>query len=144
MSFQIKQKNNALSAALLPTYGVDGAKIGWRKISEEKGRGVFARVDITKGETVEVCAVVPVGTANIPDDGGAPDGYLLDWDDEEKGEEHCLALGYIMLYNHSKNSNVELENDYEEMTITSVATRDINAGEEILWDYSCDIWFDEG
>lgn len=126
------------------THGALGAKIGWRDTGSEKGRGVFALEDIAAGTEIEVAAVVPVAAANIPDDGGAPDGYLLDWEPENEGYEHCLALGYIMLYNHSRDANVRLENDHEEMTITTFALRDIKAGEEILWDYSCDIWFDEG
>lgn len=121
-----------------------GAKIGWRDTGSEKGRGVFALEDIPKGCVIETAAVVPVGTHNIPEDGGAPDGYLLEWDPETEGEEHCLALGYIMLYNHDREANVHLENDYDEMTITTIALRDIRAGEEILWNYACDIWFDEG
>lgn len=123
--------------------GVFGGKVGWQDTGGEKGRGVFARVDIAKGEMIEVAPVIPVGTHNIPDDGGAPDGYLLDWDPETVGAEHCICGGYIMLYNHDKNANATLENDYEAVTITSFALRDIKAGEEIVWDYSCDIWFDE-
>jgi hypothetical protein len=120
-----------------------GAKIAWKDTGTEKGRGIFALEDISAGTVIEVCPVITVGTHNIPDDGGAPDGYLLDWDEGTEGAEHCMPLGYIMLYNHSPNSNVDLENDYEEMTITSTATRDIKEGEEILWNYDCDIWFDE-
>jgi hypothetical protein len=123
--------------------GVLGGKIGWRETGSEKGRGVFAMVDIPRGGVVEVAPVIPVATHNIPDDGGAPDGYLLDWDPDTEGQEHCIAGGYVMLYNHSRDANVTLENDYDEMAITSFALRDIKAGEEIVWDYSCDIWFDE-
>ena len=38
---------------------------------------------------------------------------------------------------------MRLENDMEEYTITSKAKRDIKAGEELTWDYACDIWFDD-
>lgn len=140
---QEKETASMLDSAYIPCKGTLGAKIGWRTAGNEKGRGVFALEDISAGTQIEVVPVVPVATHNIPDDGGAPDGYLLDWNTEEEGEEHCLALGYIMLYNHSPEGNVSLENDYEEMTVTSTAMRDIRAGEEILWDYSCEIWFDE-
>ena len=54
-----------------------------------------------------------------------------------------MPLGYIMLYNHSKNPTIWLESDYEEMTMTARALRDIEVGEELTWDYSCEIWFDE-
>ncbi len=120
-----------------------GAKIAWKDTGTEKGRGVFALEDIAAGTIIEVCPVIPVAASDIPDSGGAPDGYLLDWDADEEGAEHCMPMGYIMMYNHSRHANVTLENDYEAMTITTTATRDIKAGEEILWNYDCDIWFDE-
>lgn len=120
-----------------------GAKIGWRVSSAEKGRGVYALEDIAKDTLIETAPVIVVAANAVPEDGGAPDGYLLDWDPETEGEEHCMPLGYIMLYNHSKNPTLYLENDHEEMTITSFAARDIKAGEELTWDYNCDIWFDE-
>lgn len=125
-------------------HGILGAKIGWRDSGSEKGRGVYALEDISKGTCIEVAPVIVVAASAIPDDGGAPDGYLLDWEPETKGEEHCMPLGYVMLYNHSRKANLYLENDHEEMTISSFANRDIAAGEELTWDYACEIWFDEG
>ncbi|MEM9468820.1 MAG: SET domain-containing protein-lysine N-methyltransferase [Pseudomonadota bacterium] len=120
-----------------------GAQIGWMETGNEKGRGVFALKDIAEGAVIEVAPSIPVAAEDVPESGGAPDGYLLDWEPEEKGLEHCMPLGYIMLYNHSKEANIRLESDTGEMTITVFALRDIKAGEELTWDYSCDIWFDE-
>lgn len=146
------QQNRAISymelvqqeeAKLPKMYGQAGAKIGWRETGDERGRGVFALVDIAKGEMIEEAPVIVVAASAVPEDGGAPDGYLLDWEPEEEGQEHCMPLGYIMLYNHSKNPTLRLENDHEELTITSFAARDIKVGEELTWDYSCKIWFDE-
>ncbi|MEM6811947.1 MAG: SET domain-containing protein-lysine N-methyltransferase [Pseudomonadota bacterium] len=125
------------------TYGILGAKIRWGDTSSERGRGVFAMEDIPQGTIIEQGPVIIVPASAVPDDGSPPDGYLLDWNPEEEGEEHCMPLGYIMMYNHSKNPNIEMENDEEEMTITVKATRDIQEGEEICWDYNCHIWFDE-
>ena len=48
-----------------------------------------------------------------------------------------------MLYNHSRVPNIRLEGDYETMTITVYALRDIREGEELVWNYDCDIWFDQ-
>jgi len=75
---------------------------------------------------IESAPVIVVAASAVPDDGGAPDGYLLDWEPEEEGREHCMPLGY-----------------YNQYTISSFALRDIKAGEELTWDYSCEIWFDE-
>lgn len=125
------------------TEGMDGAIIGWRDSGGEKGRGVFARREIKAGSVIEVAPSIPVAASAVPEEGGAPDGYLLDWDPDTEGMEHCMPLGYIMLYNHSRNPNIRLESDLEEMTITVFALNDIAAGDELTWDYSCEIWFDE-
>jgi hypothetical protein len=119
-----------------------GAKIAWKKISDEKGRGVFALRNIKKDEVIEISPVVTVPATSIPDDGSAPDGYVLDWDADTEGEEHCMPLGYIMMYNHSNTPNMRLENDMAEYTITAIAERDIKAGEELTWNYACELWFE--
>lgn len=119
------------------------AKIGWRKISDDKGRGVFALRNIKKSEVVEICPVVVVAKTNFKSNGHAPDGYLFDWDPETKGQEHCMPLGYAMMYNHGKNPNIAMECDMENFTITAVASRDIKSGEELTWNYNCELWFDE-
>jgi len=122
---------------------ITGAKIAWMQIDDEKGRGVFALRDFKKGEVLETAPVIIVPATSVPDDGEAPDGYLLDWDPETEGEEHCMPLGYIMMYNHSSTPNIALENDMEELYMTVTATRDIKKGEELCWDYACELWFDE-
>jgi len=141
-----EEEQKELSAMISNTpkmYSQNGSKIGWRETGDERGRGVYALEDIAKGTLIETAPVIVVAKSAVPEDGGAPDGYLLDWEPDEEGQEHCMPLGYIMLYNHSSNPTLYLENDYEEMTISSFAARDIKAGEELTWDYACDIWFDE-
>jgi SET domain-containing protein len=119
-----------------------GAMIGWRATGDDKGRGVFALRDIKKGEVIEIAPVVTVSKANVAENGEAPDGYLLQWDEETEGEEYCMPLGYIMLYNHRDEPTLELENDMDEYTITAKAARNIKAGEELTWNYSCELWFE--
>lgn len=131
-------------APFTPLHGTTGAIIGWRETGDARGRGVYARQFIAKGSCIEVAPVITVASKDVAEDGGAPDGYLLDWDPDEEGQEHCMPLGYIMLYNHSSKPTLYLENDYEALTISSFAARDIQAGEELTWDYSCVLWFDEG
>jgi len=120
-------------------YTMRDAAIIWRPI-EGKGRGVFAARPIAAGAMVECAPVVPMAKENVPED-GPPDGYVLEWDADTPGEEHALVLGYIMLYNHGLNPNLRLENDYEAGTISAFALRDIEAGEELTWDYNCELWF---
>ena len=108
---------------------------------EGKGRGVFAQRAIREGEIVECAPVVPMAKEDVPED-SPPDGYVLDWDEDTEGEEHALVLGYIMLYNHSNAPNLRFESDLEEYTVTAIASRNIEAGEELTWDYNCELWFD--
>lgn len=124
------------------TYHMHGSHIGWRHMEGDKGRGVFALQDIAKGDVIETAPIIPVSKEAVPDNGEAPDGYVLDWDPDVEGEEHALVMGYVMLYNHSENPNVSLENDYDQNAVIVMADRDIQAGEELCWNYSCDIWFD--
>lgn len=91
---------------------------------------------------IEISPVVPVAKSAIPEEGGPPDGYVLEWRDDEPSEAYVLVLGYIMFYNHSESPNVDLENDYENYTVTVTAAHEIQPGEEITWNYNCDLWFD--
>ena len=120
-----------------------GASIVWRKISDEKGRGVFAMRDIREGEVIEIAPVVPVAKGNVIENGDAPDGYLLQWDADTEGEEYAMPLGYVMLYNHSSEPTIVIESDMEEYTMTVKAARDIQSGEELTWNYACELWFDK-
>lgn len=118
-----------------------GAAMDWRMI-EGKGRGVFARRLIKQGEVIERAPVVPMSKENVPDDGGAPDGYVLEWRDDDPEEAHALVLGYVMLYNHGKEPNIHLESDFDNEQIIVTAMRDIEPGEELSWNYNCELWFD--
>lgn len=121
-----------------------GAQIAWMDISEEKGRGMFALRDFKKGDVLETAPVIPVAKENVVNSGEAPDGYLLDWDGNYENEEYCMPLGYIMMYNHSKEPNIMLDQDYDKYTMQAIALRDIKKGEELCWDYNVDeLWFDE-
>lgn len=120
-----------------------GADIVWKDTISGKGRGVFTERDFKKGEIVEVAPVIPVSKRNVNDNGEAPDGYLLDWDGNYEDEEHCMPLGYIMLYNHSSTPNIMLDQDFDAYTMTAIALRDIKKGEELFWNYNCEIWFED-
>jgi SET domain-containing protein len=124
------------------TSGLLGSHIVWKPVPK-KGRGVFTTRPIKKGEVIEVAPVIPVGKNSVPKNGDPPDGYLLEWNDKKKGAEYAMVLGYVMLYNHSSQPNINLESDLGGKSITVTALRPIKAGEELMWDYHCEIWFED-
>lgn len=126
-----------------PCETVTGADIAWQETGTDKGRGVFALRDFKKGEILERAPVIPVSKRNVIDNGEAPDGYLLEWDGLYEDEEYCMPLGYVMLYNHSQNPNIILDQDFENYIMSVTALRDIRKGEELCWNYNCDIWFED-
>lgn len=122
---------------------ITGSDVFWKETTAGKGRGVFAGRDFKKGEVIEIAPVIPVSSRNVIESGEAPDGYLLDWDGNYEDEEYCMPLGYIMLYNHSKTPNIMLDQDFDAYTMSVIALNDIKAGEEMCWNYNCEIWFED-
>ena len=120
-------------------YGLKGAHIVWKAVPK-KGRGVFTTRNIKKGEIIEVSPVVTMKSKNVPKD-EAPDGWVLDWDENNRNKKYALGLGYLMLYNHSAKPNIRLESDLEKNLITVFALRNIKAGEELAWNYGVEVWF---
>lgn len=121
---------------------IAGGAIGWQKAGS-KGRGVFARRNLRKGQLIEISPVITMGKKSIPANGDPPDGYALEWDTDKKGQEYCMPLGYVMMYNHSSKPNILLTYHYSALEIRVVTLRPIKKGEELRWDYNCDVWFDE-
>lgn len=120
-----------------------GAAISWKNTGDTKKRGVFANRNIRKGEVLEIAPAIPLAKKNLKENGEAPDGYILEWNESKKGEEYCMPLGYIMLYNHSREPNMALESDITNYTITAKAIKAIKSGEELTWNYASEIWFEE-
>lgn len=107
------------------------SKITWGS-SAGKGRGVFAAIDFVPGETVETAPVILIDAADVPNE-GVRDRYLFDW-----GDGRCaIGLGYLSLYNHSDSPNVLWEQHSDALTISMIAVRRIERGEELLFDYKC-------
>ncbi|QQG35891.1 MAG: SET domain-containing protein-lysine N-methyltransferase [Micavibrio aeruginosavorus] len=126
-----------------PVETIIGADIAWQETGTEKGRGVFALRDFKQGEVLERAPVIPVSKRNVIDNGEAPDGYLLEWEGLYEDEEYCMPLGYVMLYNHSQTPNIMMDQDFENYIMSVTALRDIRKGEELCWNYNCDIWFED-
>ena len=98
-----------------------------------RGRCVFAAKDIAKGTLVIADPVIVVPSA----EGDAMDEtvvgrYVFQWDDEDNT---AVVLGLGSLLNHGLPENVALVSNYAEQTMEFYATRDIKAGDELVYDY---------
>ncbi len=122
------------------------------KATKGKGRGVFAKTHIKKGEIIECCPVIPLDlTAEQLKLVEQTDlqYYVFDWRDPKKlalikAEDQDLSaiiLGYGMLYNHSDKPNANFYRDYDAMLLVFSAISDIFTGQEICYDYNVPIWF---
>lgn len=117
------------------------------RITEQKGRGMFALQNITFGTTLEVAPVIAMNEADrILLEQTELNNYIFEWGDDTK--QCCMALGYVAIYNHSYESNCEYEMDFEENIITVKTIRDVMKGEELTINYNGDwnshkkVWFE--
>ena len=104
----------------------------------EKGRGVYAGIDIQKGDVIEVCNVIVIPTyeRSIIHKTVLHD-YYFEWG--ENLQECALALGYGSLYNHEIDANADFIIDIGSKTLIIEAARDIKAGQEITINYQGEI-----
>ena len=74
----------------------------------ERGRGVYASIDIARDTVIEVSPVIVMSRAErkLLDQTLLHD-YIFEWGPDKK--DCCMALGYVPLYNHSYRSNCEYE-----------------------------------
>jgi SET domain-containing protein len=115
--------------------------------SPGKGRGVFARRDIRRGETIEEGPVVVFPASQMDTiDGTTLGDYYFHWGEDDEGG--AILLGMCSLCNHSYTPNARFERKFANGTIEFVALRDIEAGEEITTNYHGEpddpdpVWFD--
>jgi SET domain-containing protein len=99
-----------------------------------KGRGVFARRLISKGQVIERAPVLVLPIEELKIGGGWTHlaGYCFMWGSGTV----ALALGYGSLYNHSYVPNARYD-DVGRRKVFS-ALRDIAPGEEITVNYNGD------
>ncbi len=113
---------------------------------QKKGRGVYTSMDITSGDTIEVCPVIIIPKLQLPiiHKTILHDYYFL-WG--EHMEDCAIALGFGSLYNHEVHPNANFILDLENNTIDIVAIQNISAGSEITINYhgepgdEGDLWF---
>jgi len=98
-----------------------------------KGRGVFARKAIKKGNIIERVPVLifPVNSMKDGHRNRHIGRYHYEWCDESTV---AISLGYGSLYNHSFAPNAKYK--HGKQTLTYVAVRDIKKGEEITINYN--------
>ena len=108
-----------------------------------KGRGVFARRPIRKGEVIETCPVLVLPAEALGDRASLLWNYGFDWGQGKV----ALALGYGSLYNHSYRPNARYD-DVGPQAKSFTALRDIAPGEEITVNYNgkpgsrAKVWFE--
>jgi hypothetical protein len=111
---------------------------------EGKGRGVVAVAVLTPDTLVEVAPVILIerlpGVAHTDYPAEFPWTHVFDW----TGDEYfALVMGKASFINHSPNPNCRVGYDYENLTVSITTCRQIELGEELSFDYDCELWFEE-
>jgi SET domain-containing protein len=112
----------------------------------EFNRGVFATVDIAKGELIHEAPVI-----SYPNEEHVhiEKTLLADYAFEYGINHTAILLGYGMLFNHSYTPNATYDINFKNHTFDFYAYKDIKAGEEILINYNGDVddteplWFNK-
>ncbi len=115
------------------------------KRARGKGRGVYARRAIRKGEVIERVPVLVLTSEEFAEglSGTALASYCFAWGEGQV----ALALGYGSIYNHSYRPNARYD-DVGPRAKEFTALRDIGPGEEITVNYNgkprsrAKVWFD--
>ncbi len=95
------------------------------------GRGVFTTTVIKEGRTVEVCPLLTHdGNLEIEKCNILKYHALI-----EGKHRSAIILGYGSLYNHDFQPNTRTVLDWENRTLTFIATRQIEKGEQITFNY---------
>ena len=112
----------------------------------EFSRGVFASIDIEKGQLIHVAPVIPYPNR---DHVYIEKTIFADYVFEYGINHTALVLGYGSLFNHSYTPNANYIINFENHTFEFYAYTDIKAGEEVLINYNGDVdiddplWFDK-
>jgi uncharacterized protein len=96
-------------------------------IHPKKGRGVFAKEDIKKGEVIEICELILVPKIDDP----ILPGYIFNYNKKFI----AVALGNGSLYNHASTPNASCYFDYKKKKLVFQAKRRIKSEEEIVINY---------
>lgn len=112
----------------------------------EFNRGVFATIDIKKGQLIHEAPVIPYPNEQHVH---IEKTLLADYAFEYGKNHTAFLLGYGMLFNHSYEPNATYLINFENHTFEFYAYKDIKAGEEVLINYNGEVddkeplWFDK-
>ncbi|MFW9874955.1 MAG: SET domain-containing protein-lysine N-methyltransferase [Candidatus Thorarchaeota archaeon] len=120
-------------------------------ISEKKGRGVFAKKNILKGEKIDFAPIVLISNNDwdlIADT--VLSNYSFEWNDPKYKGEYIAAipLSISQFINHSYKPNAKYIYDYKNRIIEYITLRNISKGEEIMVNYNgkpsnkSPVWFE--
>ena len=105
------------------------------KMTQKKGRGVFANCKIKKGEIIEVAPVIVLSRKEAKAVNDLPlASHFYAWG--RNGKQVALVLGFGCFYNHSYNPNANYSHRVQNQAIVFRALKDIAPGEEITHNYS--------
>jgi len=114
--------------------------------TKDKGRGVFTERFIEAGTIIEVAPVImiPASQKEFIDKTVLYD-YYFNWSEDD--ETIAIALGFVSIYNHSYEPNCRYLTYYEDQRIEVITIRDIEPGEELIFNYNWEpedrtqLWF---
>ena len=109
-----------------------------------KGRGVVAIAPFRAGALIDSSPVLilPAEERRIAERTRIAN-YWFYWQDGGEDEwTAAIALGPVSLCNHSPVPNAVFSADTAAGRIDLVALRDIEADEEVTFDYGCALWFE--
>ncbi len=122
-----------------------------RFISKQKGKGVFAKDNIPKGEIIDVAHIILISNNdwNLIEN-TVLSNYSFEWDDPKCiGEfDSAISLSVSQFINHSYEPNVKYIYDYKNKCIKYITLRNISRGEEITVNYNGEplnqepVWFE--
>jgi uncharacterized protein len=102
----------------------------------EKGRGLFATGPFRMGEEITRAPVILIEAGSLA---GTPvENYCFYWSETEE----AVAFGVVQMANHSVTPNSSLTTSPESLEIILTAIKNIAVGEEITYDYDCELWFE--
>ena len=104
------------------------------------GRGVITTRPIRRGKLVEASPVVRMTKRDRLDRSTVLSHYPFEWNDPPYIQ--AFPLGFAGLLNHSDTPNCKIESDIKGEVLCTYALRNIEAGEELVWNYGIDPWFE--